>query len=211
MMGGKGMVASVCMTVVICLSCASKETSNCTDKYREIQRILRIPHQNVDSSNMRDLYELTRTELSCDTISTLFVRATYRCLAFHGYHQRALDVALDERFKSRRKLFDTLYITCLYLRLGDTTNARRLIGRAMIGRDVVIDPVEAADVRGMTRTSTLGLLLARHLGVTVDTTKIAQFRSMIPRVVTPEFNLMSSDLDLFIAMMLPDKQIDIER
>jgi len=81
----------------------------------------------------------------------------------------------------------------------------------MIDREIVIDAEELADFRGLTRTTFLGLILGRHLGLRVDTSKIAQFRSQIPREVATEVDMIAGDLDMFVAAFVPDKNIDFAR
>jgi hypothetical protein len=204
-------MATIMLLWLAVSSCNSQDTNNCAEDYQRIQQILKTPVMDVDSTHMVELYTLTKRALSCDTINTMFIRASYRCLAFNGHHERALELALDNRFKNRRRLLDTVYITCVYLRLGDTARAKEIIGRAMLNRVIDVNVEEASDVRGITRTSIYGHVLAQHLGLQVDTTKIAEFMSYVPHEYREEFAHVLTDLDLTVITLVPDRRIDSER
>jgi hypothetical protein len=195
----------------VSISCKPQATDRCTDKYYSIIRLLRTPVTAVDSSSLNQLYLLVKDELSCDTISPLTIRAAYRCLAYHGYHAKALNLALDSRFLRRRSLLDTLNIACLYLRLGDTVSAKEIVELAMVKGDVTINVNEATDFGGTTRTSIFGLILAQQLGFHVDEAKISLFRNSIPLEARGEFDTIVEKLDFTIATLVPDKQIDSDK
>jgi hypothetical protein len=191
---------------VVLMACDSHRRVDCNRQYAAILQEYRYPEAQIDSGRVQRMFYVANLALGCKEIHSGTIRNVSNYLSYHGRPELAYKLLSDPLNTSRRALLDTILMTGLLVRMHDTADAKRLIGKAMVGRVLLNDSGEVYESSGEFRSEILGLVLAKQLDVDVDTSLIAASRKSLPPESVKDFDQTFFDLRRTLMLVAPDKR-----